>query len=168
MAYELYALKVPAGGDLEETAEALAARVAAGIERGAGGPAAEDARNRLAELVAGAERSLLPASPEIPATRALSDGAGLRVDVHEGFVRVRIGYLTESEIAAAVMDRVWQVLTAVAGATDWSVYDPQGAAAVESDAAGRDATLEIYLSVVDHIAPVLGDAGREHPRGRFP
>ncbi len=166
MAYVLFALRVPSGADLEETAEALAVRVGAGIERGDPSGSAEETRHELVRRATSAEPSLSAATAEIAVTSALTDGAGVRVDVHEDFVRVRLGYLADAEVATAVMGRVFRVLGAVATEDGWCVYDPQGVTAVTLDEAGRAATLELYQSVVDQVAPtpfVVVPRSRDEP-----
>ena len=161
MAYVLFALRVPAGADLEEAAEALAVRLATGIERG--DPALSSVRDDVATVIRAAEPAMTPTTADVVGASALTDGAGVRVDVHEQFVRLRVGYLADADIASAVMDRVFGVLAAVLRTRDaWSVYDPQGVHAVTLDDAGRAATLELYQSVVDQVAPTpFGGSARD-------
>ena len=152
--YEILALRLPPGADVEEAAEALSVRLAASlpvVSTDAGGRERREATARrvriadprLARPAAGAETNG-------GAPLRLTDGVGVRVDVGDDFVRWRVGLVRDAEAAAGIFDGVFRALTALAG--EWQFYDPQRAASLAAGEDCRASTLELYLSVVDHVA----------------
>ncbi len=151
MSYELLALPVPPGGDLEECAEALVVRLAGGHQRPDTSADGLARRDEIAAVARAADPALQPPSDGPDATLVVADGAGFRADVGPRFARVSVAYSTDAEEAEALFGRLFAVLGAIVAATGWAVYDPQEAGGIGVDEESRDATLEIYLSVVDQL-----------------
>ena len=172
MAYELFLLPVAPGADLEEAGEALLARLE-GADEVAADAAADPALAALLDIVRRGDAAIGPAP-----TRTVS-GAGVRpvpvadlrgahgieVTVSRAFVRFRVPFQHRGDDADAVFERLFRLLASVAAATGWLAYDPQEAIPVALDDAGRDETLEVYLTVMDQLRPGGSPAmpGRRSP-----
>ena len=160
MAYEIFLLPVPPGGDVEEAGEALLARLEGAHE--VPGAVPSEAAPLLAALRA-ADPALGPApdAPERPAPGAASSvpvarlraASGIEVTLARAFARFRVPFQHRGEDAEAVFGKLFRLLGACAAATEWRAYDPQEAEGVATDDSGRDAVLEIYLSVMDQLRP---------------
>lgn len=154
MGYELYALPVPVGGDLEEAGETLLALLRAGHVRG---PHSAD-NVRKAHAVIDALQvgcGFRPESAGAPAdawTR-LAAASGVLATVAPGFVRIQVPFDWVGEVAATHFASLFAALQRVVEETGWQVYDPQDASAVTMDESGRQGTLDIYLSVMDQLRP---------------
>jgi hypothetical protein len=169
--YEIYLLPVPAGGDVEETAEALLARLERATEVPGGTadavPAALIAALRAADPTLGPAPLRVPAAARGPTVPVLDlrTGSGIELTVARGFVRFLVPFEHRGEDAEAVFDRLFRLLAASSSATGWLGYDPQQASAATADDGGRDGALEIYLSVMDQIRPAgPGPAGARTTR----
>lgn len=157
MSYELLALPVPPGAEIEEAGEALEVRLAGGhVFRDA--TAAGDARRRaLAAVAVGADPSLAVAEEDAPHGRiVLAADDGVEVEIDSSFVALRVAYDRSADEAEHVFDRLFRIISAVVQETGWRVYDPQEARAVDAGDAGRDTTLEIFLTVLDQLRPGNG------------
>ncbi len=165
MSYELYLLPVPAGADIEEAGEALLARIQLGHERDAADDAARDRRDDLARQIL-TEDSVLTAVRESDSGRprigfpreGREDGFG--ITVADRFARVDVPFDHAGEDAAQLFESLFVALAAVRSSSGWELYDPQCARPVSVDPAGRDSTLEVYLSVMDQIHPDAVGVGR--------
>ncbi len=160
MSYDLLALPVPPGAEIEEAGEALSVRLAGGHVYADASPAAAARRRALAEVVADADPALAPVAAAPQGRIALSDDGGLRVHVTERFMSFHVAYAGGGRAAADIFARLFRVAGAALRETGWRLYDPQGACGVEADDDGREATLELYLSVVDQLLPGRDDAAR--------
>ena len=157
MSYELLALPVPPGAEIEEAGEALEVRLTGGHVFRDGTPAGDARRRALAAVAVGADPSLAADEGEQGEDRILlrsDDGVGVEVDTE--YVAFRVGYGVAADEAEEVFERLFRVVAAVVRETGWRVYDPQEARAVAADDAGRDATLEIFLTVLDQLRPGNG------------
>jgi len=153
MSYELLALPLPPGAEIEEAGEALEVRLAGGHVYADGSPEAVRRRTELARVVTAADAALTP-ERDVPVGRLrLTDGAEISVEIDARFALVRVAYGSAGARAVALFERVFRIVAALVGATGWKIYDPQGACAVDAGDEGRDATLEIYESVVDQLLP---------------
>ncbi len=152
MSYEILVLPVPPGAEIEEAGEALEVRLAGGHVVVDPSTAAAARRRALAAVVAAADALLEPIDGGAGGIGLqLADSLGLHVDIAESFVVFRVDYAMADDDAVALFERLFRVVGATVRDTGWRVYDPQGACAVDADDAGRDATLEIYMSVVDQM-----------------
>ena len=173
MAYELFLLPVIPGADLEEAGEALLARLEGAAETQAPSPA-DAASGALVTALRDADPTFGPAptrddasecppaadAPRVPVVE-LRDSVGIEVSAARGFARFRVPFHHRGDDAAAVFERLFRLLGAAAAATGWRAYDPQEAEPVALDDDGREATLEIYLSVMDQLRPASpGDVPR--------
>jgi len=157
VSYEILVLPVPPGAEIEEAGEALEVRLSGGHVVVDPSATAAARRRALAAVVAAADATLVPAAARPGRVGLqLADGCGTHVDIVESFIVFRVDYSLTESAAAAHFDRLFRVVGATVRETGWHVYDPQGACAVGADDAGRDATLEIYLSVVDQLLPDSG------------
>lgn len=159
MAYELFLLPVPPGGDVEEVGEALLARLDCAEEISV--PASDAGAAPVIAALRATDPTLAPA-PARAATMAggpavqvmeMRAAAGIEVAVARGFVRVRVPFEHRGDDAGTVFDRVFRLLGASSAATGWRVYDPQQADAADLDDEGRESALEVYLSVMDQLRP---------------
>lgn len=170
MAYDLYLLPVPPGADPEEAGEALLARLDEAVEQAETPPSdpgsaalvvalrAADPALRLAPERTARAYGPNGATRPIPVTD-LRDAVGIEVTVSRTFARFRIPFEHRGDDAGAVFDRLFRLLAAAEFATGWSAYDPQEAEGVPIGDIGREQTLEIYLSVMDQIAPGVASGG---------
>lgn len=161
MSYEILLLPVAPGADVEEAGEALLARLGGAAEVPGEVPA--EAASLLARLRE-TDASLGPA-PDAPVAAASSAAhgpvavarfraaSGIEVTLARTFARFSVPFRHRGEDAEAVFGRLFRLLGAGAAATDWRAYDPQEAEGVPTDDAGRDAVLEVYLSVMDQLRP---------------
>lgn len=160
VAYEIFLLPVPSGADPEESGEALLARLgdleeAPEAVTSDPGCAAIVAALRAADATVGPAPSRAGAAPgpEAVVVTDLRSGAGIEITVARTFARFRVPFQHRGEDAEAVFERLFRLLTAGSAATTWRAYDPQEAEAVPLSDEGRDATLEIYLTVMDQLRP---------------
>jgi hypothetical protein len=160
VAYELYLLPVPPGADVEDEGEALLARLCR-FEEVPVAPASLPEAEGIADALARGGAELVPArprvaeagpSPALPVLVLRADG-GSEVTVARGFLRVRVPFEHFGQAATAVFDGVFRLLGAAVDATGWTAYDPQDAATVALDDDGRERTLLIYLTAMDHMRP---------------
>jgi hypothetical protein len=159
--YEMFLVAVPAGGDVEETGEALLVRLARGHERtklsAEGRERAETLAARLAQSEPGLAR-VPEAQAELPGAMELRAPTGLQVVVANHFARFLLPFVHDGAAAEGAFRQLFALLGAGADATGWRPYDPQEGAAVAVDDETCDAALEIYLSVMDQLRPA-GPAG---------
>ena len=102
-----------------------------------------------------------PAAGGWPVPVVVLRGAhGIDVTVSRGFARFRVPFEHRGDDADAVFEGLFRMLAAVADATGWHAYDPQEAERLPLDDGGRDATLEIYLTVMDQLRPDGALGGR--------
>lgn len=159
--YELYALAVPPGGDLEEAGETLLALLRAGHVRG---PHSQENVDK-AEAVVSALQVGCGFRPEVSAggsasaassatawTR-LTAASGILATVAPGFVRIQLPFDWVGDVADGHFERLFEALERVVEETGWQIYDPQDATRVSVDETGRRVTLDIYLSVMDQLRP---------------
>jgi hypothetical protein len=152
--YELYVLPAPAGEDLEDAAEALLALLRAGHLREPHGAGAADRPGRVADaLLLSGHVERVPPDARAPHWIRLEAPSGLIVTVAPAFVRVQAPFDWTGEDASAHFETLFEVLARVVEETGWQVYDPQDATPVAVNDRGRQATLEIYLSVMDQLRP---------------
>lgn len=156
---------MPAGADPEESGEALLARLV-DAPLSADAEPADAASAALVKALRDADTSIAPAPPSASASvrvaapdakpvhvTLLRAGSGVEIAVSRHFARFRVPFQHRGEDAESVFDRLFRLLGAVSAATGWRAYDPQEAEGVALDDAGRDATLEIYLTVMDQLRP---------------
>jgi hypothetical protein len=154
VSYELLALPVPPGAAIEEAGEALEVRLAGDHVFRDSSESGAARRRALAAVVAGAEPSLAEREDASSDRLTLATADGLSVEIDPAFVVFRVAYARDPdavEAAPDLFDRLFRVVGAVVRETGWRVYDPQEASSVSTGDAGRDATLEIYLSVIDQL-----------------
>lgn len=151
MSYELLVLPVPPGAEIEEAGEALEVRLTGGhLFRDRSESAAT--RRRALAAVASAADAALAADDELRDGRiVLVAEDGVCVEIDASFVVCRVPYSVGSAGAEVAFERLFRVVGAIVRDTGWAVYDPQEASPVNSGDSGRDAALEIYLSVVDQL-----------------
>ena len=154
MSYEILVLPVPPGAEIEEAGEALEVRLAGGHVAADPAPAARARRRALAAAICAADPALRERTADDAGVGiVLADGRGMIADLTETHVAFRVSYSHADEDAEALFERLFDIVGAAVRETGWRVYDPQGACAVDVDDDGRDATLEIYQSVVDQLLP---------------
>ncbi|MCE9634589.1 MAG: hypothetical protein K8T90_02700 [Planctomycetes bacterium] len=165
MAYELFLLPLMPGADLEEAGEALLALLEGAVETQAPSPP-DAASAALVGALRNADPTFGPAptrdnESESPAGSGplkvpvveLRDSIGIEVSAARGFARFRVPFHHRGDDAHEVFDRLFRLVAVAAAATGWRAYDPQEAEAVSLDEAGCEATLEIYLTVMDQLRP---------------
>lgn len=151
MAYELYVLPVPSGGDVEESGEALLALLTDGLLAPDRSPAAEPRVAAVTDALLVSGAGLSP--QDVPGARLLAADWGMEVAVTTRFVRFRVPFTRQGEAAVEAFEVLFDLLARVVHETGWAVYDPQDASQVPANALGRTATLDIYLSVMDQLDP---------------
>lgn len=151
MAYELYVLPVPPGGDVEESGEALLALEQDGLLTA---DPSDEAARRVDAVVDALQISGLGFKTDRRAEGVrLHAPSGLQVGVTTRFVRFRVPFDRDGEAARHSFDELFDLISRTVRETGWKVYDPQDARAVTPDRAGCQATLDIYLSAMDQIRP---------------
>lgn len=158
MSYELLALPVPPGAEIEEAGEALEVRLVGGHLYRDATPEGAARRRALAAVAVGADPDLTVSEDAADGPILLTTTTGVSVQIDTSFVVFRVGYGTSAASAVEVFERLFRVVGAVVRETGWCVYDPQEACAVDAGDAGRDSTLEIFLTVLDQLQP--GNASR--------
>ena len=155
MSYELLALPVPPGAEIEEAGEALEVRLAGDHVFRDRSPAAAARRRALAAIVVAADPALSEVEDGSDGRVVLADDHGMSVEIDAGFVVFRVAYAQARDVEGVeeTFERLFGAVGAVVRETGWRVYDPQEASAVAAGDAGRDATLEIYLTVLDQLHP---------------
>jgi len=156
--YELYALPVPIGGDLEEAGETLLALLRTGHVRG---PHSTENKAKAAAVVTALEIGCgfrpeptgEAAGAATGAWTRLAAASGILATVAPGFVRIQLPFDWVGEVAGGHFERLFEALQRVVEETGWQIYDPQDAARVSVDAGGLQTTLDIYLSVMDQLRP---------------
>lgn len=170
MAYEIFLLPVAPGADLEEAGEALLALLEGATEV-PGDAASDPGLSAVLGAVRAGDAAVGPA-PDVPAAASgprpvpvvvLRGPHGIEVTASRGFARFRVPFQHRGDDADAVFERLFRLLASVARATGWQAYDPQEAEPVPLDETGRDATLEIYLTVMDQLRPDGASGGRRRP-----
>lgn len=154
MGYELYLVAVPAGGDVEETGEALLVRIMRGHQRTALVAEAREWAESLSQKLTAAEPDLVaaPAGAEtLPGTIELRARSGLVVALTDRFARFQIPFAHAGEAATTAFHQLFALLAVAAAATGWRTYDPQEGEAVTIDDASCESALEVYLSVMDQL-----------------
>jgi hypothetical protein len=155
--YELYLLPVPPGADVEETAEALLARMAGGHEParrvGTGAGRAEDLARLLLATAPDLSRGASASGSSATGPIELRTPSGLVVGLADRFATFLVPFVHEGDVAQEQFRHLFRLAGAVAGATGWRPYDPQEGTAIELCDAGCDAALLIYLSVMDQLRP---------------
>ena len=167
MAYDVYLLSVAHGADVEETGEALLARLAGADEISAPphDPSASAliAALRRAEPTLGAvperERHGEPAPQHAVHVVEVRDRAGIEVTAGRGFARFRVPFRHRGDEATETFERLFRLLRVAESSTGWSPYDPQEGEAFSLDDDARDEVLEIYLSVMDQLRPTGSPRG---------
>lgn len=153
MSYELLALPVPPGAEIEEAGEALEVRLAGDHVFRDRSDSADARRRALAAAATDADASLDAVDDDEPGRILLAGEGGISVEIDSAFVVFRVAYAEDAEGVEEIFERLFRVVGAVVRETGWRVYDPQEAAAVGVGDEGREATLEIYLSVLDQLRP---------------
>ncbi len=163
MAYELFLLPVPAGADVEETAEALLALISLGHDRGRGTQAARERVDALVGRLVAAEPALVrdPPRDASPGAVELRAASGLVVTVTDRYVRLLVPFVLRGDAATEELQRLFRVASQTADATGWRPYDPQEAEGIALDEASCDAALEVYLTVMDQLLPAGGPRSGE-------
>jgi len=152
VSYELLLLPVPPGASVEEAGEVLEVRLSGGHVFVDPSATSTARRRALAAEAVGADPALIE-DDAAPGGRIVLTGGGLQFEIDARFVVCRVDYARGGDEAESVFERLFRVVGAVIRETGWCVYDPQGASVAEPDDEGRDATLEIYLSVIDQLPP---------------
>ena len=151
MSYELLVLPVPPGAEIEEAGEALEVRLTGGHVFRDCSDSAAIRRRALAAVASAADAALVPAEEPRDGRIVLAAGDGVSVEIDAAFAVLRVPYSVGTANAEAAFERLFRVVGAIVRDTGWAVYDPQEASPVNSGDSGRDAALEIYLSVVDQL-----------------
>ena len=153
MSYDLYVLPVPDGADIEESGEALLARLTLGHERASDAPEAARERSRVADVLRAAEPTLDTVDATSSHRIVGRFPSGVELTVADRYLHLRVPFDHRGDPAAGLFEALFRLLAVAVEETGWRVYDPQEARGVDVDDASRDSTLEIYLSVMDQLNP---------------